>query len=174
MLKRCIMIFPEFKNMNLIDQIREKYDPLAKHVRPHITLVFPFESNIKTNELKEHLLKRLEGIKPFYLSLKGIVTSRANGNYIFLNIEDGKEKIIELHNNLYTGILEDYIPDWLRKVEYFPHMTVGNVANEDQYIKAIEETKNFNHVFETIVDTISVEIIDENEDSIIELNIPLG
>ncbi len=37
---RTIMIFPEFKNMEIIDKIRNQYDPLANLVRPHITLVF--------------------------------------------------------------------------------------------------------------------------------------
>ena len=40
--KRTIMIFPQFENINLINEIREKYDPLAKHVSPHISLVFTF------------------------------------------------------------------------------------------------------------------------------------
>lgn len=36
---RTIMIFPDFYNMEVIDNIREKYDPLAKLVRPHITII---------------------------------------------------------------------------------------------------------------------------------------
>ena len=43
---RTIMIFPEFENMDIIDRIRDKYDPLARLVRPHITLVFPFENEM--------------------------------------------------------------------------------------------------------------------------------
>jgi hypothetical protein len=38
------MIFPHFGNMQLIDNIRSNYDPLAEHVRPHITLVFPLKA----------------------------------------------------------------------------------------------------------------------------------
>ena len=48
---RTIMIFPEFRNMNVIDSIRIKYDPLTKLVRPHITLVFPFDSDMSNDEL---------------------------------------------------------------------------------------------------------------------------
>lgn len=33
---RTIMIFPDFENIEEIDKIRNKYDPLAKLVRPHI------------------------------------------------------------------------------------------------------------------------------------------
>jgi len=54
--KRCIMIFPQFNNINIIDGIREKYDPLSNNVRPHITLVFPFESNISKVDLQDSLI----------------------------------------------------------------------------------------------------------------------
>ena len=43
---RTIMIFPQFKNIEIINEIRNRYDPLAKLVRPHITLVFPFENEM--------------------------------------------------------------------------------------------------------------------------------
>jgi hypothetical protein len=36
MLKRCIMIFPKFENGQIIDKVRERYDPLANHVRPQL------------------------------------------------------------------------------------------------------------------------------------------
>lgn len=52
-------------------------------------------------------------------------------------------------------------------------MTVGNFNIEEDFEMAINETKNIVDFFKTTVNEISVEIIDENEDSIIELNIPL-
>jgi hypothetical protein len=42
---RTIMIFPQFDNIEVINNIRTKYDPLADLVLSHVTLVFPFESN---------------------------------------------------------------------------------------------------------------------------------
>ncbi len=45
---RTVMIFPEFENMYVIDPVRNRYDPLAKLVRPHITIVFPFESDMRS------------------------------------------------------------------------------------------------------------------------------
>jgi 2'-5' RNA ligase len=96
------MIFPYFKNMQLIDNIRKKYDPLAEHVRPHITLVFPFESNIERNKLKEHIETAVSGIKPFQIILGRITPSRSFENYLFLNIVEGNDQIVELHNKLYS------------------------------------------------------------------------
>ena len=175
MVKRCIMIFPEFNNIEVINKIRKKYDPLANHVRPHITLVFPFKSNIKTDELREHIENILFKTTPFDITLKNIISARNKfGNYLFLNIYEGVEEIKQIHNNLYTDILDVYKPDWLKAEDsYHPHMTVGVVENKQEYKLAIEETKKINDIFNTVVEKISVEIIDENEDSIIEMEIPL-
>ena len=173
MLKRCIMIFPEFSNMDVIDKIRKKYDPLANHVRPHITLAFPFESNIESSQLRKHLEETLSSIRPFPLKLNGIMPVKSFGNYLFLNIENGKNEIIKIHSKLYTGILEEHYPEWLRAGTYNPHMTVGKIENEENYKSAIEKTKGITDVFETVVNKISVEIIDENEDSIIDMEIQL-
>ncbi len=173
MLKRCIMIFPKFSNMGIIDEIRRKYDPLESHVKPHITLVFPFKNNITYSEIRNHIENVLSSIKPFSLKLKGIKPFRYNGNYLFLNINKGNDEIIEISKKLYTGVLEQYIPNWFKLVSYQPHMTVGKIEKEDEYLLAIEDTKRITESFETIVDMLSVEIIDENEDSLIEMEIEL-
>jgi 2'-5' RNA ligase len=174
-LERCIMVFPKFDSISIIDDIRRKYDPLAYHVSPHITLVFPFESNIESTELEDHLKKALSSIKPFRIILKGITPDKEPfGNYLFLNIEKGKDEIIELHRRLYTGLLEPFISQRLKSGGYKPHMTVGKIDCEDKFKLAIEETKDIGDAFDTIVSKVSVEIIDENEDSIIEMEIDLG
>ena len=173
MIKRCIMIFPHFKNEQLIDSIRKKYDPIANQVRPHITLVFPFESNIETSKLKEHIETMVWDINPFHITLRGITPSSLGGNYLFLNIKEGNSQIIEIHKRLYGRILNEFCPPWLRDIEFLPHMTVGCISDLEAFENAIEETKNIDDIFETTVESISVEIIDENEDSIIELNVPL-
>jgi 2'-5' RNA ligase len=173
MLKRCIMIFPKFENGQIIDKVRTQYDPLANHVKPHITLVFPFDSNIETTKLKEHLSSVLSQINCFEIILNGITPTNNFGKYLFLNIQKGNDEIIELHNKLYTGILQNYFPEWLKGKVFLPHMTVGNFNNEEDFEMAINQTKNIIDSFKATVNEISVEIIDEKEDSIIEINIPL-
>ena len=71
MVTRTIMIFPEFDNIGFINKIRSKYDPLAELVRPHITLVFPFESDMTDDEVRNALGLRLEEIRKFDLTLHG-------------------------------------------------------------------------------------------------------
>ena len=68
-MKRAIILFPSFDNINIIKSVREKYDPLANYIAPHITIVFPFDSDISTDDLKSHFNKVLKGIKKFNVQL---------------------------------------------------------------------------------------------------------
>ncbi|WP_442915442.1 2'-5' RNA ligase family protein [Mangrovibacillus sp. Mu-81] len=55
MTNRAICIFPQFQNQKEIQILREKYDPLYSFIPPHITLVHPFQSNLRLEELINHL-----------------------------------------------------------------------------------------------------------------------
>ncbi|MTI68343.1 MAG: 2'-5' RNA ligase family protein [Firmicutes bacterium] len=168
MKKRSIIIFPKLNNIEKIEDIRRKYDPLYNCIKPHITLVFPFESNIKTKEIKKHMKKVLSDIDKFKLKLKGITGSF--DNYLFLNIKEGNDNIIKIHDKLYTGILKKHL---YKKITYFPHLTVGKFEDLNSFQKAFMEVKNMDDVFEAVIEKIYVEIIDENENSNIECSISI-
>lgn len=169
------MIFPQFENMSIIDEIRKKYDPLAKHVRPHVTLVFTFESTLTAMEIEEHLAKVLNEIKSFRMTLQDIVKiDNPLGMYLFLDIKEGNEQIKELSKRIYTGILQEYKPDWLNEGTFMPHMTIGSFTSKEDLNRAAQYIEHIKENFTTIVDKISVEIIDENEDSIIEVEVNLA
>ena len=68
--KRCILIFPKFKNIDLIQKIRNKYDPLANLIAPHITLVFPFSDDISNEDLISKLTSLLKILNHSQLTLK--------------------------------------------------------------------------------------------------------
>jgi 2'-5' RNA ligase len=172
MKKRCIMIFPKFQNLNRIQDIRQKYDPLFSKVNPHVTLVFPFTSDITEKELKEHIQNKAKYIKPFLLQLNGV--SGEKDGYLFLNVKRGKEELVTLHNRLYEGMLCEYYPRFLETEIYKPHMTVGRVMNTEELRNVVEQYKDNYDIFEEIVSEISVELIDEDENSIIEMTVNIG
>lgn len=58
MAQRTIMIFPDFEQMEIIESIREKYDPLYQLVKTHITVVFPFDMDVSNEELSKILERR--------------------------------------------------------------------------------------------------------------------
>lgn len=168
--KRTIMIFPRFHNIGVINDIRKKYDPLADKVLPHITLVFPFESELGNGEIIEWLSVSLKDIKPFTLRMSGF-SKQADvyGDYLFLNVSEGREVITGIHDSLYQGILEKYKADY----PYEPHMTVGRLSSKEKTDSIIENLGSDKEIYETTVDTISVEMIGVNEESIIEIEYKL-
>lgn len=174
MKNRCIMIFPEFHNIEIINKIRKQYDPLFEKVNPHITLVFPFESAISSEKLQKHISYKLSNTKSFELTLQNIIkVSTDTGHYLFLEILEGEEKLKIIHENLYKGILEIYKPLWLYDVEFKPHITLGYFKNIEELESAYESIKNIRNKFSTIVNKISVENIDKDDNSIIEMEINL-
>lgn len=164
--KRDILIIPKFNNIDKIQKVREKYDELFDKIMPHITLAFPFKKNISNKKLKRQLIDIATNIKPFRIKCKGITLrkdERINTYYIFLNIVEGKEIINEINYKIYENILNDIS---IKKYNYEPHITLGNTNNPNEKIELNEE-------FETIVSSIVVEQIGENEESTIEFEINL-
>lgn len=161
---RTIMIFPEFNNMDIIDEIRDKYDPLAKLVRPHITIVFPFEMDITNDELSMFLENRFRDFKSFEIEMKDFSKCEDRfGNYLFLNMIKGAETIIQLHDLLYSNEFSTFDLG----MPFIPHMTVGKLKTVDDLNDAYESVAGNKTVFKSIITKISVEMIGENEESII-------
>ncbi len=164
------MIFPQFDNMDVIDRIRAKYDPVAHLVRPHVTLVFPFMSDLGADEIRKHVQNSLAGVQPFLLSLQGIIAQKGFGNYLLLDVHRGRNKLKEMHRRLYTGILAPYLPSWCNPDcrPYSPHMTVGRVEDDEAFAVAVEAVSAVNDLFQTTVREIAVEIIEPDGSSTIE------
>ena len=158
------MIFPEIEDIKIIEAIREKYDPLAGLVRPHITIVFPCESPMSNGDIEEILANRLKNIKPFELVLSGTTkTEDQFGNYLFLDVKKGNEEITSIHDVLYDNEFRKYDLG----LGYKPHMTVGKLPTAEALEAAYEEVKAIDINVRTVVNKISVEMIGENEESII-------
>ena len=163
MKKRTIMIFPKFENMEHIDKLRKKHDPLENKVRPHITLVFPFESELSRGEILEIFERRLSEVEPFTIRLHGLSTA---GRWLFLNLTQGADDVTRIHEALYGCDFLEYKPVWLNK--YTPHITVGVFDSPEEAQIVCEAEKDFEHIFTCVVDRVSVEIIGCDEESIIE------
>ncbi|MBZ9635083.1 2'-5' RNA ligase family protein [Clostridium sp. FP1] len=161
---RTIMIFTEFKNIDVINDIRKKYDPLEELVLPHITLVFPFNSELTNEELNLYLKDCLSAIQPFKVELEGFSMQEDKyENYLFLNIVQGMNVIKNIHDMLY----KDKLKQFGMAYDYVPHMTVGKVSSKALLDKAFYDVNKCNDKFSTVVKKISVEMIGEHDESII-------
>lgn len=157
-MKRAIHIFPTFHTPNKIQEIRKRYDPLSNKIPPHITLVFPFDSCIPQKELIQHVESVANLFSPFSLTMNGMTGS--DEEYLFLNVKQGNDPLIHLHDELYKGILSSF-----RNVHitYIPHMTLGRLADREKWTAVVEDYKDWAENFQTIVKEIVVEEIGADE-----------
>ena len=154
--KRDILIFPQFTNIEKIENIRKQYDELYKILPPHITLAFPFESSMSNDELKDRLMQVLKSVEPFEIVMSGVSLHKDENikiNYIFLNVVSGVKEIKILHNEIYEKVLNQKM-----SFEYIPHITLGITENDQIEFEMNDE-------FKTIVTKVFVEKIGENEKS---------
>ena len=165
-MKRDILIFPKFKNLNLIQEVRLKYDNLAKLVPPHVTLVFPFSDSICDSELVSLVKSKIQNLAPFYVNFKGVLLdydTYTNSHFIYLKCIEGSDNIQKIHDILYSTFpLSSHLNT---NIKYIPHITLGHTDNIN--IKLYDN-------FESIIDEIVIEKIGEHDESIIIGKIKLG
>lgn len=171
--RRCILIFPKFQDEYRIEAIREKYDPLFGIIKPHITLVFPFYSQLTKDELCAHISSALSPFRAFPIVMRGVSTHRhPDGRYIFLDVAEGAESIHMISERLYGGALEKYRSDRY-DTSYVPHITLGRFQDESTLQSALMQTGNFSRDFCTTVRNIDVETIGDDGSSAIEMTFRL-
>ncbi|ENJ6135786.1 2'-5' RNA ligase [Bacillus anthracis] len=163
-----ILVFLNNMSIDKIENIRQKHDPLFELIPPHITIVFPFKSNISNGELKSHILNLSRGIGKIEIEFANRITSV--GNYLFLEVERGKEQIAKLHDMLYTEPLRQFLKE---DIPYIPHVTVGRKESAELAAEVAKDIHSFPEKLQCVIDRISVERIGEKGESIIEFEVPL-
>lgn len=126
---------------------------------------------MSNEELSEILNLRLKDVNPFELELGGITKQMDTfGNYLFLNVLHGLEDIVHIHDVLYENEFREFDMD----LPYIPHVTLGKLPSSDLLDKAYDDVKHIDKTFRTMVDKICMEMIGENEESIIVIEKELG
>jgi 2'-5' RNA ligase len=121
----AIVAFPALDAAESIESIRRAFDPQASLLPAHITLVFPFAAPLET-ALREHIASTLMGVSPFDIALGP--PSAEEGGYLFLRVGSGRQRIVDLHDRLYSGPLQSYLST---TQAYEPHVTVGRLSSPE-------------------------------------------
>ncbi len=162
--KRTISIFINRHIFPIVEQVRFKHDPLYGKIPPHVTLVFPFTSEMTMEQCQHHMSRILKDFNPFQITLEG--TKVAEDGCLFWLVKDGKEIIRQLNLKLYSGPLKEYRST---AHHYIPHITIGRFedlekakAVQNEFAQLIKEPVTLT------VDRITLETVGENEASIVE------
>jgi len=132
-----------------IEQFRKKYDPRFSMVKPHITLVFPIDTPLDQIALMTHIQKMCGHFKPFPVTISGIL--RSWDDLVFLTADQGKDQLIGLHDDLYTGILSPFLST---TIDFIPHITMGKIEPGNDHI--LEEAENLNINFTFTLDMLTL------------------
>jgi 2'-5' RNA ligase len=102
----------------------------------------------------------LREISPFTLRLQGVTGN--GGEYLFLNVKQGNDEIIRIHDLLYTGILKEY---YFREVSFIPHITIGRLQSKKDFRQALLQTRKVDSTFETKINSVCCEVIADDDQS---------
>jgi 2'-5' RNA ligase len=154
--------------MASIEPIQLRFDPLAGKLPPHITLVFPFESDVTAQELRKHVGLAAEGVAPFALTLGGITDSERE--YIFLSVSRGLDSILKLHERLCSGPLESHRST---AHTYVPHVTLGRLGSDAAFEAALASVAQVDARIETEAQSLTVYRLEKDGERPIEFQVRL-
>jgi 2'-5' RNA ligase len=175
-----LLVFKPKIDTSKIDEFRLKYDPHASLIEPHITLVFLIsDKNIDKTSLKTHIKDVLAGEEVFKIHLQGL--GKSWDHWLNLILKEGNDKVITLHDKLYSGILAPF----LRKdLDYIPHIGIGlfvaensgykvtdptlKALDEDKYKIALQEAESLDFDYWTKLDNLELVTLDDNLTQIVD------
>jgi 2'-5' RNA ligase len=168
--KWAIVIFPQHEHLTAIEEFRSSYDPLALSIPAHLTLVFPFESALSAHKLGAHVAQATQQVHPFRLCLQGVRGQASE--YLFLNVTDGYDQVMGLHDQLYTGVLAPYLSV---HETYVPHMTISRVQNTLTFAEALRRAEEaLPDAIQTTVNQISAYAIEPDGKGQVVCKVPLS
>lgn len=159
---RSVLMFPKFSMNNEIDIIRSQYDNLYYHIAPHISLVFPFDSQLSDEQIIEVVTEVAKQYPPFEIQLQEVSGDSKHG-YIWLVIDQGSSMLEKIHDALYDKVV---FRRYLRKdLPYQPHITIAQGLMPDQTTQLLVKLQNNRYDLLTTITEVSIEHILDNDDS---------
>ncbi|RKO24980.1 2'-5' RNA ligase family protein [Pseudarthrobacter phenanthrenivorans] len=119
-------------------------DPLADIVPAHITLVTTTPTRDWEATL-EHVREVARRQKPFTVTIAGTGTFRPVSPVVFINVEDGFDHCVDLHEKLQQGPLHRELP-----FAYHPHVTIAHDVAPESLDEAETVLRNYRATFPVV------------------------
>lgn len=111
--------------------------PAVAAIPPHVTLVSG-RAKGSWAEAAEHVRAVARTAAPFDVSLRGTGTFAPISPVVFLNLVQGVENCLDLHEQLLAGPVEHMLD-----FEFHPHLTIAHDLDEDAMARAEREMADF-------------------------------
>jgi 2'-5' RNA ligase len=147
--------------------LRRRFDPLARVIAAHVTLVFPFDGAITAKTLQVHLEQTLAEVSRFQIQFTDV---HAVDDYLFLDVGAGRERLTALHSRLYTGPLASHLSN---DRAYRPHVTLGRLADPADLAAALIEARATPIAAAASIHQVAVFRLDRNDLGDVEFTVTL-
>lgn len=101
-----------------VDAFRREHDPFASLIDEHVTLLFPVPADER--EVLEHARAVAGDVPPFDLHVTGV--RKTWDHWLYLAMDEGRGRIVELHERLYSGPMAAFRR---HDLPFEPHIAIG-------------------------------------------------
>jgi 2'-5' RNA ligase len=119
-------------------------DPMAGVIPAHITLVTTTPT-MDWEATRSHVREVARRQEPFTVTISGTGSFRPVSPVVFLNVEEGFEHCVNLHEQLQTGPLERDLP-----FAYHPHVTIAHDVAPESLDEAETVLKDYRVTFPVV------------------------
>jgi 2'-5' RNA ligase len=165
--QRALVVFPQADEFDVVERMRRRYDPQARLIAAHVTIVFPFDDAMSDADVRTHIMEATIGLAPFKVRFSGLTPV---GDYIYLDPTEGLDRLVALHNRLYTGQL---LRHRSRTQTYRPHVTIGRIPETAARDEAVGIMRGAIADFDAEVTAVCVFRLTAPEQGSIDATIPL-
>ena len=169
MTQYAIVAFPDADALGIIESVRQRYDPQVRLIAAHVTLVFAFQTPVSLGALRAHVARVAAGTSPFRVQFAGVRIG--DREYLYLDIDEGREQVIALHQQLYTGPLAGVMS---AERLYEPHVTIGRIADIRVLDDARLHAAAVVPVSNALIDALSIFRLDTPDKGTVDASVPLA
>ena len=128
--------FPSFRGIDQVEAFRKRHDPMSAHIGAHVSIVFPFGTNLTPLQVETHVRRVASTWPPIPVTFRAI---RMHANeFVFLMASRGAASIVALHDKLYTRSLRAHLrPEFA----YEPHITLARQGDPARLEAAFDAAK---------------------------------
>jgi 2'-5' RNA ligase len=148
----CGVIFVSEEVEKAIRKVYDRHNPLASHVRPHLTLLFPSETELRPGEIYTHFENIASETVRFNIGFNG-VKLRPEDLLAYLDVSEGAGRLRLLNRKLYSGEFEELLD---RDRPFYPHLTLGRFETKVEMNRAYEELKDFDLTLDFTAERLSL------------------
>lgn len=145
-----VVAFPKLDNEAQLQRLRESFETWSYELRPFVPLVQPFVP-LTMDELQhvtDHVGRVRRRLHAFAIASFRCVE---RGDVLLLPIEQGRDKVVELHNTIHGGEPLTIAGT----ARYDPALWLGRVADADQRARAVVETSRIGRTL-GVVDSLAL------------------